>query len=152
MKYVAFIACFLFIALSIASAQKPPVELHWDCQKLSGTENEYECFLVADHFDDILSLQFTARWDADRTTFLKFAPMDLPRLNQDNLNTQTAPKGFIRFLWVDLSLNGVNLVEGTPLFSFHVKSKGQPEIKLASDPLPIEIIDTDEITRQLKWE
>ena len=147
---VLFLLIFYF---SVAGyAQKAPVELHWDCQALANSPNEYECFLVADHFDDILSLQFTIRWNQEVTKFVKFAPIDLPKLNNDNLNTQTAPQGFIRFLWVDLSLKGVNLVQGTPLFSFIVKSKGQPELKLASEPLPIEIIDADEISRALKWE
>lgn len=150
-------SAFLLFSISLVTfvsvfGQKPPVELRWDCQKLSGTENEYECLLVAEHFDDILSLQFSVRWDKSKTDFVSFAPIDLPKLNQDNVNTQTAPQGFIRFLWVDLSLSGVTLVPGTPLFSFQVKSKGQPELKLASTPLSIEIIDTDEISRQLKWE
>lgn len=152
MKHIILVASIFLFAVSSVSAQKKPVELNWECTAIPGTDNEYECALVAGHFDEILSLQFTIKWNADQTEFLKFVPIELPELNKNNVNTNTAPEGFMRFLWVDLTLNGVNLVPGTQLFSLHVKtSEGQPEIKLASEPLNIEIMDKDNISRHLKW-
>jgi len=152
MKHIILLASIFLFAVGSAFAQKKPVELHWECEGIPGMENEYECALVAGHFDDILSLQFTIKWDENQTDFLKFVPINLPELNKNNVNTNTASEGYMRFLWVDLSLNGVNLAPGSPLFSLHVKTKkGQPQLKLASDPLNIEIMDKDNILRQLKW-
>jgi len=152
MKHLLFLAFLFFFLSNSLWAQKQAVELEWNCTALPATENEYECALVAGHFDDILSLQFTIRWDPDQTEFLKFAPISLPELNENNFNAQTATEGFIRFLWIDLSLAGISLSPGTPLFSLHVQTKnGQPELKLADDPLEIEILDSDDISRHLKW-
>jgi hypothetical protein len=145
--FLTALAIFIQIALF---GQKRPVELRWEYTAIPETKNEYECSLLAKHFDDLISLQFTIRWTPENTTFLKFAPGNLPDLNKKNINASTADQGFIRFIWVDLSLSGKSLAPGTPIFSIHVKTNGaQPDLRLDSKPLEIEIIDKDEIIRHL---
>ncbi len=148
--YLAILAILLQISLF---GQKRPVELVWEYTPLPEMENEYECSLVAKHFDDLISLQFTIKWNQENTEFLKFAPGNLKDLNEKNINSSTADQGFLRFLWVDLSLSGQSLSPGTSIFSIHVKTNGaQPDLRLDSKPLEIEIIDKDEIIRHLKVE
>lgn len=141
----------LLLSLSLSLlAQKSAVALDWQYDNIPGTQNEYECTLYANNFNDILSLQFSLNWNANQVQFLKMVPQELPGLKETNYNTQTADEGFIRFLWVDLDLQGVQMPRGTALFSMHVKTKGNPpEIDITSEPLNIEVIDTDNVPRQL---
>jgi|GEM_PF-1031644 hypothetical protein len=146
---VSTLILLLSLCFSI-SAQKSAIVLKWQYENIPGTQNEYECTLHAENFDDILSIQFTLNWDVNNVSFLKLAPQQLPDLTENNYNTQTTDKGFIRFLWIDLDLKGVQLPKGSPLFSLHVKTQGNPpRINISSEPLSIEVIDTDNVSRQL---
>lgn len=150
MKTLVNTLILLFSLCFSISAQKNAIALEWQYENIPGTQNEYECTLHAQNFTDILSMQFSLRWDVNKVDFLKLAPQQLPDLTENNYNTQTADEGFIRFLWVDLDLKGVQLHKGAPLFSLHVKTNGNPpNIKITSDPLHIEVIDTDNVSRQL---
>lgn len=108
-------------------------------------------------FKNVMGMQFSLRWDADILEFMHIDSVDFGLdfiHHNDNFGTTDADKGILTFFWVDESLEGKELIDGSKIFSFKAKVVGNPAqttlIEFSSDPTAIELSDPDEKELQVE--
>ena len=88
---------------------------------VNGLTGETVCVdFSANHFENVLSAQYTIEWDEQVLDFIEVIPStNLPGLTPTNFSTLLASQGISTFSWFDPGGgSGVTLADGTPHFTF----------------------------------
>lgn len=97
------------------------------------------------NFTDVVSAQFTVRWDTAGLRFDSLLLGDLQGLTlSNNFNLNDAGNGFLRFAWFPASLEPVTLPDGASLFTLCFTTAPLPGISavsISSVPTLIEVTD-----------
>ena len=90
-------------------------------------------------FTDIVSMQFTIRWDETKVEYADVYNLDLSGLEKANFGTSpvVTDNGLLTLSWVDGTLNGVSLPDNHQLFTIRMKAIGE-----AGDKIPLTFADT----------
>ena len=101
----------------------------------------------------IISMQYSLKWDHNALEFIQVRNFRLPGLTLENFGQTKTKEGILTFAWIDNSLKGVDLPDGTPLYQICFKIKGKAgsaaNISLSPKPTPYEVINAFEQYIQL---
>lgn len=99
-------------------------------------------------FRDMLSMQYSIKFDPAKLKFVEFRDLKLPYLNRGNFGLHKVDEGTITVVWIDNALKGVSRMDGEPVFTLCFEVLGQSgettEIDITEDPTPFEAIDLAE--------
>ena len=99
-------------------------------------------------FQQMLSMQYSIRFDPEELEFQGIVNKQLPYLNENNFGTHSVDKGILTVVWIDNSLKGVTKNDGDQVFTicFRVKAdKGSKvEVDFSKDPTPFESVNLAE--------
>lgn len=137
---------FAFSAYSL-KAQQAPIGISIDDVKVG--QGEQLCLPVhLFNFRNMLSMQYTIKFDPEALQFVGVIDHQLPYLNTSNFGLHNTQKGQITVVWIDNSLQGVTKAEGEPAFTlcFRVKADTgtQTEITFTDKPTPFESVNVNE--------
>ncbi len=106
---------FLLFLMSFSTTQAQ-VELNTETFT---TENENEIVVVmtTSNFEQIVAMQFSLNWDPSILEFKGIGDFNLPDLTENVFNTTVAEGGELSVAWVDNSVAGHTVEDGTNLFS-----------------------------------
>lgn len=137
-------------AASASTHNAPAGSITLALGNVSGKAGEQVCLpcSVAD-FRSILSIQYTLEWDPALLTFQRIQNFKLPGFGEQNFGTPLAAQGKLTCVWIDESLRGVNLPDGSPIFELcftvnpDAKSKTVP-VRFTEFPTPFESVNLQE--------
>ena len=121
-------------------------------QNSTAEVNDVLTFDVAvSNFSNVLSMQFSINWNASILNYIEITSInsaDLPGLNGNGI---AAPgdgnivDGEMALSWFDDTFSGLDLPDGTILFSFSLRAiaDGTSSVSFANTPAAIEIIDAN---------
>lgn len=126
MKKITTLLYILFLSAPLFSkAPLTTVNLWMDPSNQSATLGSSVSITVkADNFTDIAGMQFTIDFDPATLQFDMVNNFNLPGMSAANF--RNAIPGRLTFLWYELSISGVTLPAGTPLFTMHFTMLGLP--------------------------
>lgn len=105
-------------------------------------------------FKRLLSNQYTVQWNPKVLKFKEVKDFGLPRLSQQNFGLPRASEGLLPFVWIDQSLQGVTLEDGSTVYSICFEAIGQSgqqsRITLVEEPTPFEVVTIKEEIQELK--
>ena len=121
-------------------------------------EQTFTIDVTADGFQDILTCQFSVLWDS-----VAFEFKGVEGLNQvfedyplDHFGFAQISQGKLGFSWIDFSLAGVAIENGSVLFSVRLKTlqqeSGIQTLNFGDYPTSIEIADTDENILEVEFQ
>ncbi|MDX1665998.1 MAG: cohesin domain-containing protein [Saprospiraceae bacterium] len=118
-------------------------------QKMQADPGEEVCMSIsASDFQNMLSMQYSLRWDPQVLSFRGIKNFNLPWLGQENFGTHRAGEGILSVVWIDNSLQGVSKENGNALFElcFQVKGSSGSEtpIRFVEQPTPFEAVNLQE--------
>lgn len=98
------------------------------------------------NFTDILSLQYSMRWDPTVLEFVEIKNFDLPTTGGDlNFGTTNSFEGVLSFAWIDPNLSGVDKPDNATIFQVSFNAIGQPgdttTVAIANAPAVIEAVN-----------
>ena len=99
-----------------------------------------------DNFTDILATQFSINYDTNILEFESVGNFGLPSLNEDVMGLPgVIDPGNITVSWIDPTLNGVSIPDGTVLFEicFNALAEGTAAVAVTGNPIPIEVVDSN---------
>ena len=98
------------------------------------------------HFNQIVGLQFTLRWDSDLIQYVSVDSFGVDLNESVNFGVEQVTSGFLVFSWYDATLAGVTLPDSTILFNIHFEVSdnytGEIKFNFGDEPAPREIVDT----------
>ncbi|MCB0476288.1 MAG: hypothetical protein KDC69_11475, partial [Flavobacteriaceae bacterium] len=98
-------------------------------------------------FTDIIGMQFSINYDPNTLQFVSVGGFNLAQLTAASFGTppSTSP-GVITMSWLDQTLAGVTLADGTEIFEicFNVTGSNNTTVSFSSTPTGIEVTDADE--------
>ena len=100
-------------------------------------------------FQQILSTQYSINWDPNLLTFKGFKGFQLQGMGAGNFGTPLAPKGILTCVWIDETLKGVSLPDGTVIYEVcyevnaNAGGQGIP-IQFSDQPTPYESVNLQE--------
>ena len=114
MKYsITLIATFLFFAsFTFLPTQKNTVNnnLTLTAATKTGTPGGEVCLdITARDFNQILSMQYTMKWNAKQLKFKDLRTFGLPNMNAQNFGQTNTSKGLLSFSWYDQNLRSVSV-------------------------------------------
>ncbi len=105
--------------------------------------------ITVGNFTDVLSMQFSLAWDSSVLQFeslQNFNP-NVTNLSSNNFGTNNASNGQLTFAWFDLTLTGVTLSDGDPIFSICFNAIGELDehtpLQFTNSPTAVEIFDSN---------
>lgn len=128
-------------------AQQAPIGISIDDVKVQN--GEQICLPVhLFNFRNMLSMQYTIKFDPDILQFVGVIDQQLPYMNTNNFGLHNAQRGEITVVWIDNSLQGVTKAEGDPAYTlcFYVKGPTgtQTEIRFTDKPTAFESVNVNE--------
>ena len=94
-------------------------------------------------FNQIVSMQYTMKWDPQILRFKEVKNFGLPGLRTTNFGTRAADKGILAYSWFDANVKGITVPDGTKLYEvcFDVvgKAGSSSSLEFADKPVLIEI-------------
>lgn len=110
--------------------------------------------LRAKGFKDLLSNQYTIKWDPKVLKFKGLKDFVLPGLGLQNFGKTRVDEGVMPSVWIDNTLSGVTLPQDSELYTVCFDAVGQPgqtaEVSLAEKPTPFEVVNLEEKLLDLK--
>ena len=105
--------------------------------------------VTADNFTDIIGLQFSMNYDPSELEFTSVGNFNLDGLSESlfGLPNDGGTPGNITLSWLDNSLEGVTVADGTVLFEVCFEVLGDnttTDVTFSSSPTGIEVTDVDE--------
>ena len=95
-------------------------------------------------FRDIVSWQYSVAWDDAVLAFSHVNNFNLPGLGANNFGNPQSDR--LTTAWLDLTLSGVSVPRGTPLYSICFDAIGDPgdrtPVSITDNPTDIEVINT----------
>lgn len=99
-------------------------------------------------FREVITMQYSVAWDPAVLSFTGIRDMSLPYLSNNNFGTHRTGEGILTFVWIDNSLKGVNLPDGSTIYQvcFDVKgTTGQKSaFRITDQPTPFEAVNAEE--------
>ncbi len=117
------------------------------------TPNGITCIDVSvNDFNDIVELQFSMNWDSTKFVFDHLEGFNLTGLDASGFGTPPSPgvkQGQLTVSWLDLTLNGITLPNGTTIFRLCLKAIGpvntSSTVSFSNVPLEVEFSDVDSL-------
>ena len=133
--------CIIICMSLIASAQ---IQLHIENQKVA--LNEHFCVpVIVDNFNDILTIQFTVKWNPSVIKFDSVSNFQLQGLSNNNFGISKIKQGILSFSWFDGNATGKSLADGATLFALCFTTIGvegdSSNISIEDSPIKIEVTD-----------
>ncbi|MCB0651390.1 MAG: hypothetical protein KDC85_08970 [Saprospiraceae bacterium] len=92
----------------------------------------------------LLSMQYSMRWDPKLLEFTSVKGFTIPTMDLNDFGSHKAAEGFLTAVWIDDTLNGVNLENGDLLFQLCFKAIGasgeEAPVRFWSNPTPYEVV------------
>ncbi len=99
--------------------------------------------VAAQQFVNIISMQYSMKWDRKVLKFKEVRDFRLPGLSTANFGQHQTAKGVLTFSWYDQNLRGITLRDGTILYQVCFEAIGAPGSKayfrFVEFPTPVEI-------------
>ncbi len=149
MNITAILLAFLPALFSPAAPEAEQQHITLAAQHLSAATGETVCqnISVAD-FRQMLSMQYSIRWDSQLLTFVGLSEFGLPGLNNNNFGTHRTEEGILTFVWIDNDLQGIDLPDGSTIFQICFQVKGNSgsssPVVFAQQPTPFEAVNLKE--------
>jgi hypothetical protein len=125
----------------------PPLTLSVSSLTASTGENICVDIATAD-FREIISMQYSLRWDKDVLEFQEVRGFGLPFLSHQNFGAHRVKEGILTFVWIDNNLKGIDLPDGSAIFKvcFLVKGRGgqSTSVAFSPQPTPFEVVNVRE--------
>ncbi|NUO00720.1 MAG: T9SS type A sorting domain-containing protein [Saprospiraceae bacterium] len=138
----------LFLLFSLGSAASLSGQSGGDCfglQLSSHTAEQGDTVCVevrVSGFMGMVGMQHSVNWDASALQYLSFADLNLPGLTNPSFGNPEP--GSIGMAWTDLSLQGVDLADGTIIYSlcFEILAPAgtSTEVWFSNTPVPTEFV------------
>lgn len=107
-----------------------------------GSAGSVACIdITTKNFNKIISMQYTMQWDPKVAKFDGMKGLNLPSLGKNNFGMHILDQGLMTFVWIDNTLSGITLSDGSPLYTACFKLEGK-----AGDETTFQI--TDKPTRK----
>ena len=152
MKYpITLMATFLFFAsFTLLPTQKNTINNTLTLTASTKTANpggEICLDVTTRDFNQILSMQYTMKWNTKVLKFKDLRKFDLPNLTAQNFGQNSADKGILAFSWYDQNLRSVSKPDGSSIYQmcFEVigKSGDKSYLQFTSSPTTVEISNAD---------
>lgn len=133
----------------------PPVDtLTLTLAVVQAGEGQQACVPVTvGGFAQILSMQFSVRWDTGALRFTDIKNFGVRGMGEKSFGTHLAGEGALTFSWYDPNLRGVSLDDGEVLFElcFEVTGKAgtRSQLAIAGHPTPVEIVNGSSVFLEL---
>lgn len=142
----------------VAMYEVPPVAaLTLAVSNLNAQKGEQVCVTVtAKNFEQIISMQYSMKWDEKVLKFKELKSFGLPGLNQNNFSAHLAAKGTLTYSWYDPHLKGATKPDGATLYELCFEIVGEPgaksQFEFNSLPTVVEIANSSGVFLELKTE
>lgn len=104
--------------------------------------------ITVSNFTNVISMQYTLAWDQTVLDFTGLKGFKLPGLSQQNFGTPLAKNGRLTAVWIDNSLKGVNLKDGSSIYQVCFNPIGEKGAKspvaFVQKPTPFESVNVNE--------
>lgn len=138
---------FLLLWSSSVIAQNQTVLFKLD-QRTARTGETVCLNFTASQFKQLLSMQYTVKWDPKVLQFKEVKNFKLPFLGIDNFGRTRIPAGLLTVVWIDNDLRGITLPDNSLLYQicFTVKGKAgsRSSVSLVQAPTPFESVNKQE--------
>lgn len=105
--------------------------------------NEACIGVTSPDFREIVSMQYTMKWDPKILKYKGVKSVDMLGLTANNFGTQAVDQGILTFSWFDPNVKGVTLRDGALLYDVCFDAVGEPgsegRFEFVDDPVIIEI-------------
>ncbi len=81
------------------------------------------------HFWDIMSIQYTMKWNPKHLAFRGLKELNLRGLSSQNFGLHKVQEGMLTFSWYDAALRGITLPDGTSIYQMCFLAKAPPGTK-----------------------
>jgi len=119
--------------------------------KLVAASGETICLdITVAGFQQLISMQYSVRWDKNVLEFKELKNFQLPSMDGNNFGTNNAQDGVLTALWIENSLKGIAIADGTSIYQICYKVKGKSgqfsSANFVDKPTPFEAVNTrDEV-------
>lgn len=141
---------FVFLLFGFSSTSNQPItDLTLVIENKEAKPGSTVCVNVtAADFKNLLSMQYSIKWDPAVLAFENVQGFKVPFLNINNFGAHKKAEGILTCVWIDNSLRGVNLPDGTAIYQLCFKVKGNigsgTAIQVTPKPTPFEAVDVNE--------
>ncbi|PHN04939.1 hypothetical protein [Flavilitoribacter nigricans] len=108
---------------------------------------------VAD-FDQLLSMQYSVKWDPTMLKFKSVQNFQLPGLGPEDFGAHRAAEGTLTSVWIDENLQGVTVADGATIYQICydvVGASGKTtEVMFSDGPTPFEVVNLKEEVVDIK--
>ena len=105
-------------------------------------------------FDQLLSMQYSVRWDPKMLQFKRTDGYQLAGMSAANFGAHRAAEGILTSVWIDNSLQGVSLANASPIYQICFEAIGatgqSTEVNLSDGPTPFEVVNLKQEVLDLK--
>ena len=131
---------------SVEKTTSIPAGFGLNIKDQSITSGETFCLdIEAMNFKNIVSMQYSLRWDPNQLKFIRLDSFALKALSVKNFNINRADKGVLIKSWFDPMIQGINKADGTSIYQVCFETIGETGqtsfIQFSSVPTVIEISD-----------
>ncbi|MEY4105722.1 MAG: hypothetical protein RL181_64 [Bacteroidota bacterium] len=152
-----FLLCLAFFVGSGAFAESLTAQarvLTLSAGQLSGKTGATVCVNVsASGMRKVISMQYSVKWDSKVLELVEVKNYRLPGLAKDNFGTHQKALGLLTCLWIDDTLKGIDLPNGSPLYQLCFRIKGKTgassTISFVQKPTPFESVNAYEQMMQI---
>ncbi len=97
------------------------------------------------NFEDIVSMQFSIRWDPEQLEFQNITGLNINGLANANFGQNQADNGVITLSWFDPNVTGISVNNGTSIFTLNFTSitSDDPYVEIVGFPVAIEVTDAN---------
>ena len=99
--------------------------------------------VTADQFNEIVSMQYTMKWDPSVITFREVKNFGLPGMAETSFGDRAYKQGLLAYSWFDANVQGITKPDGTKLYDVCFEATGEPgtssTLEFADVPVVIEI-------------
>lgn len=119
--------------------------------RLVASSGETVCLdITVAGFQQLISMQYSVRWDKNVLEFKELKSFQLPSMDNNNFGTNNAQDGVLTAMWIENSLKGIAIADGTSIYQICYKVKGKSgqfsSINFVDKPTPFEAVNTrDEV-------
>lgn len=93
---------------------------------------------------DVISMQYSMRWDPTVLTFKEIKGFNLSSLDKNDFGLNRVDKGILTAVWIEDNLSGVNLERKTPIYQLCFAADGdvgaESAVRFWSTPTPFESV------------
>lgn len=108
---------------------------------------------VAD-FNQLLSMQYSVRWDPKMLKFEKTTGYKLGGLGPEDFGAHRTQEGILTSVWIDENLQGVTLQDGATVYQICFQAIGtagqNTEVGFSDGPTPFEVVNLKEEVVDIK--